>query len=155
DLSTSTDFDVTDDPLASGATDTVGDVEDDSDPSPAEPEEQVGDAPTSEEVSALLIADETDQCLWAVNIQGQNLQKLFLVAWPSGTEVEWDPLEVRLPDGSGPLGISSPFVADGSLFNSFGQVPASDQERVGGMERCENEGVLVLDDQPDNVQSDG
>lgn len=114
----------------------------------------LNDGSPIEEIYASIIADESDQCLWLVNIEGQDPQKIFIVAWPTDTEITWDPLQVRLPDGGDPMGMASFVVGDGYIADSVTDLSTEDQLRVGAMERCENEGVVVFDDEPDNVQND-
>ncbi len=152
---TSTLGDVTDESLESEpSTSTIGDITDNGDRPRAGTGtvSDVDDSRPGAQLGALAVVDERGECFWLADVPGEAPQTLFLVAWPAGAEITWDPFELRLGRNGPTVVESSRIVADGTIVDTVEELSADDQLRLLGLDRCQYEGVLVLDDTPNNVE---
>lgn len=91
-----------------------------------------------------------DQCAWLVDVPGTDSGIRYLVGWPTGTEILWDPFRVVLPQPS-PDDILVPgdrIVGDGEIYGDLAELDDRDRPRLLGMDDCPHEAVLVFDDRP-------
>ena len=142
---------VIDDPFV--RTGTASDVTDDGatfDDSVTDTTRDIDSERPGSQVGAALIADDFDQCLWLVNIPGENPAKLFIAAWPTDTEITWEPARVTVGETTR-AEAGDRVIADATVFDSVDQLTADEFDRLLGMESCEHEGVVVFDDRTDTL----
>jgi len=127
---------------AGARTETVTDVEDDPD-DPNQPSD-----PAAADLSGFLALDDASDCVWLVNVSDENPAKLFLISWPSGTELEWDPFVATIPTATGivELDATEPFQFAGFVRDAIGDLSETEIERLVGLERCGHDGIVVIDD---------
>ena len=150
-VSTSTTTDVIDDLLTA----TGGDVDDLAEPrvltgTVVDGTTDADDERPGTQVGAALVADEFDQCLWLVNIPGEKPAKLFIAAWPTDTEITWEPARVTV-GGTTRVEEGDRVIADATIFDSVDQLTSDEFDRLMGMESCEHQGVVVFDDGADTL----
>lgn len=105
------------------------------------------------ELSGIPVFDERDRCAWLVGVPGTDSGIRYLVAWPSGTEIAWDPFRVLLPE-PGPNDVLLPgdrISGTGEIYPDIAEVSDRDRARILGLESCPHEAVLVFEDGPGNT----
>ncbi len=128
---------------APGASSTVGDIVDD----PVIDE-------TGTELSGVPVFDAEARCAWLVGVPGTDSGLRYLVGWPSGTQIAWDPFRVLLPAPS-PDDVVLPsdrVIGDGEIHGDLAEIPDADRSRLLGLEDCPHEAVLLFDDRAGNVR---
>lgn len=102
---------------------------------------------------AFLAVDPDEQCVWMVNVAGENPAELHVVAWPTGTEISWSPFEILVRSETEPT--VSLTADDVVAFRGRVVEPESvDDEartRLLGQESCGHDAVVVIDDDPNAV----
>ena len=112
----------------------------------------VGDNPLVD-LSGTPVFDERDRCAWLVGVPGTDSGIRYLVAWPTGTEIVWEPFRVLLPE-PGPHDVLLPgdrINGTGEIYPDVAEVSDRDRARILGLDRCPHEAVLVFDDRPGNT----
>ena len=110
----------------------------------------LGDAAVLTELSGIPVFDERDRCAWLVGVPGTDSGIRYLVAWPTGTEILWDPFRVQLPEPSpnDVLVAGDRISGTGEIYGDRAELADRDQARLLGLENCPHEAVLVFDDVP-------
>ena len=112
----------------------------------------VGDA-AAVDLSGIPVFDERDECAWLVGVPGTDSGIRYLVAWPSGTEIAWDPFRVLLPEPS-PHDVLLPgdrVAGDGEIYPDLAELADDERTRLLGLEDCPHEAILVFTDRPGNT----
>ena len=112
----------------------------------------VGDG-VSTQLSGIPVFDEREQCAWLVGVPGTDSGIRYLVAWPSGTEIVWEPFRVQLPEPSpnDVLLAGDRIAGDGEIYADVAELADRDRGRLLGLDACPHEAVLVFDDRPGNT----
>lgn len=107
-------------------------------------------------LTGVAIVDDATRCLWLVNVSGADSGARHLVAWPSATEVDWDPFRLVLPQPSPDDLIleSDRLAVEGEFFADLSELDDTDRVRLLGLDGCPHEAVLVITDRPGSVLLD-
>lgn len=100
------------------------------------------------ELAAALAVDDSDACAWLVNVTDENPASLFLVAWPTGTDLTWEPFEATVPTADGDLVIDQRQQLElvGTVVDAIGELSASELGRLLGQERCGHDGIVIVEE---------
>ena len=105
------------------------------------------------DLSGIPVFDERERCAWLVGVPGTDSGIRYLVAWPAGTEIAWDPFRVLLPEPA-PDNVLLPgdrINGTAEIYPDVAEVSDPDRARILGLERCPHEAVLVFEDRPGNT----
>lgn len=104
-------------------------------------------------LSGIPVFDERERCAWLVGVPGTDSGIRYLVAWPSGTEIVWEPFRVLLPE-PGPHDVLLPgdrVNGDAEIYPDLAELADRDRSRLLGLDDCPHEAVLVFEDRPGNT----
>ena len=114
----------------------------------------IADDTADTQLSGVPVFDPQAQCAWLVGVPGTDSGLRYLVGWPSGTQLAWDPFRVLLPEPS-PHDVLLPgdrVIGDGVIFADLAELDDADRPRLLGLDDCPHEAVLVFGDAPGNLR---
>ncbi len=105
-------------------------------------------------VTGVAIVDDATRCAWLVGVSGADSGHRHLVAWPSGSQLEWEPFRLTVPQAApDDLVLESDRVAiQGELFEDLSELDEDDRIRLLGQDGCPHEAIIVVTDQPGALQ---
>jgi hypothetical protein len=98
-----------------------------------------------------IASNEDSECVWLVGV-GTDSNDRFAIAWPSGTEINWQPLGVIVPgQATSIIDSGAAVTAEGRFVSSTARLDDQTFDRILDSGGCPHEAVFVAADSPTGI----
>lgn len=104
------------------------------------------------EYQGLIASDEDSECVWLVGA-GTNSGDRFAIAWPTGTEINWQPLGIVVPgQATSIIDSGAEVTVEGQFVGSTASLDDETYDRILDSAECPYEAVFVATDSPTGIR---